>query len=826
MLTLWQDSQLWFDDADCLVHFYARGVSQRGPSLRVPFNAVEKLNCSYLLDHCLHTRTTTSPASEDSGYGSSLSTVSELEKSPHELYIPAPSSLTREQAFSYHLTTRNVFAYAVGRAVVGEKLSTALLDLWIRLLEWLPALTARSDYSAYLQEQGYLHFTENSEHALACLKFAEEGRFGDIWMDAFAHCAGMHERLFLSPEFPGLSNTTSALITRATLEMDLHIERVTRAVGGFLEEEFGPEYLGLSKAARDHLDHFRSCLHAFYVAKLGYFPPRESHPWDKRPWRKMYQDFQRLYHYLADTESTSDLNTSRALTGGVCVVQNVQAFDERHGYQSLPHPLPLLPQPSTPQRRRSINSQTTLRNLKLGRTNVTPEPVLTPKQALAVATNDLSPETNCLLVQEYQRFERQKLDSKLDLSEARKVRWLLIYSVLQMLISIMRGPKEVSDPETPTYPLCVLTNGCPSFSEEDVTLKRDVEKVTESMEQPTLVPDALDALEGRSARISIHPDCEADSADEFFASNAIARQDSSLSLSDTPAPLRITTQPSRTASIRSSMHSSVNALHKSVVGSLSRRNSIRRENVHQEPRKVRSHTEILVQDYGNGLYDVETMRPLTAIRPESDPQPKTVDPLLQFEFDFGQADSEPTLEYHQLGTPPDKGTDVQMNGSPSESYFSLRSSGLLDSNRSSYLDEDAPDTDISSLDDEDRRQDTAESDPSTPMDTSDIPKPNNQANRLCYRPSHFKLAAEAASATINAGCYKPTGFHQITAPVSKFAHQRTLSGETMKSNASSDYPEDSVQAADIEELEMRGRRRSRAMDRLYRQAGLPVPGVV
>ena len=55
-----------------------------------------------------------------------------------------------------------------------------------------------------------------------------------------------------------LSEVTKALITRAYLEMDLHINRVTNSLSNFLEEEFSPKYLGIGKGARAHLERFRS----------------------------------------------------------------------------------------------------------------------------------------------------------------------------------------------------------------------------------------------------------------------------------------------------------------------------------------------------------------------------------------------------------------------------------------------------------------------------------------------------------------------------------------------------------------------------------------
>ena len=781
----------------------------------MPYEAVERLNCQYLRRQCLYTCTAPSQTSSaDSGYHSSLSSISESGKSSYELYVPSLPSSTRDDPFSYHLTTRNVFAYAVGRPLVGERLSSALADLWQRLQVWAPESATIVEFTTYLEKQGYLNFSGNAEHALACLKFADSARARDIWIDAFTHCVGMHERLYRSPEFAGLSNTTTALITRASLEMDLHIVRVVRAVGVFLEEELGTEHLGLSKPARDHLDHFRSFLHSFYVDRLGYFPPSESIPWHRSPWPSMHNDFQNLYNYLVDADSSRDWTSTRGLTGGICVVQNVEAFDSRHGYDPLPNPLPLLPEMPV-KRRASLNTQTGLLGRKLTRTSTVPQPKITTNQALAIATNCLKSEVMvCSLVQEYQRFERQKLDPKIDPAEARKVRWILIYGVLQMLNSIVRAPKEVRDTKKATYPLCVLTAGCPPWVGIEQGVDKEVVDNAPTPTEATLVPEAMDAPERRPpspSRISIHPDCEADCAEDFFAANSIVRHDS---VNDTPAPLRITTQLSRTVSMRrSSMHSSVQALQKSVVGSLSRRNSNRRDSAIPEPRKMRSHCEIVVEDYGNGMHwESKESRPQTAFRSELDSSNEVTHALREFDFGLAGANSEPIFDDNQLAKfcfEPETTDDI--GDSPRESHFSFASGDLLDSNRSSYVvDSDSADTDLSSWDSGSDKGDHEGKSPSKSVDFAKPAQLLSPTKQLCYRPSNPRLNAASETSIVTGGCYVPSGAR----PTAKANQQRKASNESAESIASSVYPEHSNQAADISEEETRGRRKTRGPWRL------------
>ena len=51
------------------------------------------------------------------------------------------------------------------------------------------------DILDYMDEEGYADMRNQPDHALAVLFFAEHFRFKDLWIDAFAHCTGMQEKL-------------------------------------------------------------------------------------------------------------------------------------------------------------------------------------------------------------------------------------------------------------------------------------------------------------------------------------------------------------------------------------------------------------------------------------------------------------------------------------------------------------------------------------------------------------------------------------------------------------------------------------------------------
>ncbi|KAK5257574.1 hypothetical protein LTR16_000206 [Cryomyces antarcticus] len=582
----------------------------------------------------------------------------------YELYIPAPEASMREEAFQWHITTRNFFAWMFGKPVVGGSLGKCLVDLLERIqLFRSDKADNLQDFMLYLQEMGYLDFAHCPDYSLALLYFAEHFELHDLWTDAFAHCVGMNETLCLSTEFEFISRVTKALITRAYLEMDLHLGRVARALSTFLEDDLSSTYLGLTNGARAHLDRFRSFLHSYYVEKFGYWPPPQGPTFSKSLHRSMYFEFQNLYDYLVDAESTDVLqNQTKLASGGICVLQNVGAFDQRHKYISLPHPLPLVPGYDDGEIK--TQSQRALLAFKLGSRQAKTERGVTARTALLAATNKVQPSVyNCPLVKSYARFEREwvvKQEEKVSLSDARKVRWILIYGVLQSLISVTRAPKEVRDTEGPSYPLCCLVAGTPPWESGAKALITPAIPSINSSEDIMGLSDALKAQnspesEPPSTPISIHPDCEQD----YF---------SRTPFKGGPEYVANFTFPSRRSSILKS----------------------------SAPSRTPSFREILVQGYGNGLnnasMDLPAHDPMTSEH-EEEHRPSTLN--LTVGCSTIPEMRTPTLEGFQLEAP--EAPESPASGPISPMWSSENSSDKDDTDSSDYESGPLPDMDHASV---------------------------------------------------------------------------------------------------------------------------------
>lgn len=313
--------------------------------------------------------------------------------------------------------------------------------------------------------------------------------------------------------------------------MSVRLERAGKSLETFLDEDLSGAYLGLGVAAQTHLDRFRSWLISFYVGKFGYWPPTPTNGSNsglpKSIYRSLYFEFRNLYEYLVDPLSSNSIQDNRPADGGLCVLQNIKAFDHRHKYASLPHPLPLVP-----EIQRSMRKQKSTAMLRaFGNRQARLDRRATALAALSAATNpDNLAVMESPLVREYLYFEKtwtMKESETVTCAEARKVRWILIYAVLQTLICVTRAPKEVRDTDGVSYPLCCQVAGTPPWKTGlEATKERQVGILSEEPEKvmeirpdwdyslPERISPALNTTPPRSSlprNVSIGQDMNSDS---------------------------------------------------------------------------------------------------------------------------------------------------------------------------------------------------------------------------------------------------------------------------------------------------------------------------
>ncbi|RVX74638.1 hypothetical protein B0A52_01764 [Exophiala mesophila] len=459
-INLFHEPELCWPTGNCLVYLREPGQTSRAPAFRVHTNFLRLKGFDVLADRCV-VRNSVQAASH-----CVLPNCSGCDSMTgfQELYLPAPRNAGVEEALDHLVTTRNFFAYLYDRPLVGRTLGQALVRLKERIDFYRhDSLTQNTlEVVAFAGSQKYLDFRDCIDHAIAALYFAEKAQTKDLWVDSFAHCVGMaHDGLRSSLEYSVLPPKTKILISRARQDMDQRFERVTRALADFFEYELSGSFLGLPHFAREHLERLRSFLKSSYTRQYGRWPPvRFEQPFVcQTVYATVLADFQKLYQYLVDPSSSTSLASyDVAQFGGVCTLQTIQAFDSKHGYEPLAQPQPLLPKPNDPktaptqklQRRMSWNPIHARKANKERRK-------WQQKESLTAATNRDVGLVECPLVQKYAEFESHTIEDELEnlsTTEGRKIRWLLVYAVLQVLSSIPQPAKQVRDTTDLVYSLC------------------------------------------------------------------------------------------------------------------------------------------------------------------------------------------------------------------------------------------------------------------------------------------------------------------------------------------------------------------------------------
>ncbi|KAB8297179.1 hypothetical protein EYC80_002557 [Monilinia laxa] len=466
-----RDPELWYPEGDCLVYLYGRGQSMRGPAFRIPLISLIEAKCQPLLETFMPKGSKVLEINEILGEYFSGASNTDFVK----LYMPAPVKAERREAFLYHAATRNFFAWVCQKSLVGQDLGSALVAL-LNSMSQFRSNDANNvdDIVTYIDGEGYSDLRNTPDHALGIMHFAEHFHFKDMWIDALAHSAGMCEKLHNSPGFEALSRQDRAFISRARLEMDLRLDTCGKMLSDFLSEELSDEYLQLGPAAEAHLEKFREFLQKYYAAKLGSYPPLASKSgsgaFAKSLFKQMRSEFQKLYDFLVDS---SEITMEHANNNGegLDVLCALTSFDDRYKIESLPHALPLLP-----FARPSLSKRLTFTGKVFPKGDkARPDPRLASMTTLDKATNHQQQQlTDCALVRAYRGFEKKctaPASSKtvtvdnVSQAEGRKIRWMLIYSTLQILIQATKVPHQVRVTQNVPYNICVRTEECPPWND-------------------------------------------------------------------------------------------------------------------------------------------------------------------------------------------------------------------------------------------------------------------------------------------------------------------------------------------------------------------------
>lgn len=414
-----------------------------------------------------------------------------------------------------------------------------------------------------------------------------------------------------------ISLSSRKLVLTAQNELENRLETTWAKVSNFLQEELSDTYLGIPSGTRMHLERFRKFLLSFYSTRFGYYPPRL---FDGLLYRTMAADFAALYDLLVDeTYSLSETMPSVAV-GGICAIQLVQAFDLSNGLEPLLYPLPKLPQTDRHTRSKRLSF------LPWG-VKAKAEERRSNHIALVAASNWREDYIENELVRAYRAFEHDCAVSqgigdrqeRVSLIEGRKVRWILVYAMHQILRHAMQRPAGVPDDSDANYVVSVASDiTVPWQQQQKQDLAGRVGGLTRSHTEPALShaiePDDNDirAVAAENRLVEIRPDIDYFALTHKAPPLSRSRRMSLPATRDDYAGLTRSSSISRALSRSSTIRRSVRRLklstptlsvpHTPIGGPRTR------------------HHEIVVHGYGNGTNNVymDIGRPYTA-QPQAKP---------------------------------------------------------------------------------------------------------------------------------------------------------------------------------------------------------------
>lgn len=380
---------------------------------------------------------------------------------------------------------------------------------------------------------------------------------------------------------------------RARRILNRRVEHATEVLHQFLDEDLSETNLGLPSGARAHLERFRSFLLSYYTVREGYYPPRQFKP---KLFQSMRDDFEALYELLVDNHWTSTQQIPSVAVGGLCTIQMVEDFDSRNQFITPEHPLPLMPH---------FSQQSSSARLPWlwGGDNLKADQRSLAHAALIRASNWGEGIFSNRLVQAYRQFEEDSVLSprKVDKSErvtvadARKIRWILIYAVYQVLRGITMPPTNDKDEPETSYHLAQVDYVCPPWHDAALEMGKLLRRQTQFVVggDSSALAEA-ESLSAATERIEIKPDID------YFAINH--KEAPTKELREFYVP---TLGPNPSNPVQHS------ALTRALNRSGTLRQSIRRLRTGVSTTNLRipltrksSHHEIVVHGYGNGTNDV------------------------------------------------------------------------------------------------------------------------------------------------------------------------------------------------------------------------------
>jgi hypothetical protein len=412
----------------------------------------------------------------------------------HEIWFRAPSHITRPDIQRrHHMATRNYLALLYGMPLVGndyfEMLSDLqnVMDTYYELNDPLERWNSAQVIIQYLITRQLDDVRGNLSAALGLMAWAEQPtvRWESGYFEGFVHASGMMSpRTVEMREFKVLSQVSRHKLQNAYNALQLRLMEAEDRLKKFdFAELWYAEGAESGHPAQRSYDEFRNFLHTFYVTVYGNWPPKEvdhTGRWLSRVVvDRLQTDLGALYDYIVDRDVEWDVSEERhtrkwemvskgsyrvngsfrADFPGLPITNMLVGFDTSMRYEHIPHPFPLLPSNSSGTKERSIKKSLFGKKLSSKKMSNVAGPKEQFQMALAftAATNvdrlgtsfkgmtsgftQYVGKTNLDIIENkvldtFQHHEKSFPPSVLNPSDARLGRWVLIYSVLQVISTL------------------------------------------------------------------------------------------------------------------------------------------------------------------------------------------------------------------------------------------------------------------------------------------------------------------------------------------------------------------------------------------------------
>ncbi|KAI4280709.1 MAG: hypothetical protein L6R38_004237 [Xanthoria sp. 2 TBL-2021] len=463
-----KDPELWDHTGDTLVYF---GYQRPQPSFRIKASLLEDTKSAILiskLQEGFQRTVKLSPSCQTTSRlrggmknlnliatgRQGLPTLSEngncSNENPirHEIHFPAPEDASRVEILRHHITTRNLFAFRLGRPLVGLTYYQALADLHERLLMYMSREINCTDLIIRYLASGNLHNVANDPAAGAGLLAWTESsgvRWLEGWREAFVHCVGMYDNLRGVPEIRDISHASRTLLEHSHVELQARIEACEARLSAFDFDDIWLASAWPSQLPRRAFDRLRQFLRHHYEKSYKGWPPGAQGSNDRWLTRELVQslqiDFGSLYEYYVDRSRGWDRVAKSRIQGDIdtkyldedkSLTDALLGYDKRFRCPHIPYPYPLLPASAT----ELTQGKPLKQSIFSSKAKTMEKRIL---HACLEASNSLlvGPETTSNgLVEAFLRFEKTDLVSEGNPREVRQGRWVLLHGILQVLATM------------------------------------------------------------------------------------------------------------------------------------------------------------------------------------------------------------------------------------------------------------------------------------------------------------------------------------------------------------------------------------------------------